>query len=333
MTMEFRHSQAAHCENGSTANLLRHFGVDISESLAFGIGSGLFFAYLPFVRINHIPATSFRPLPGMIFKRTARTLGIRICQKKFRDKVASMAALDAALDRNIPVGLQVGVFHLTYFPRPYRFHFNAHNLVVYGRENGRYLISDPVMENPESLDYDELMRVRWARGMFEPRGHMYYPVKIPDRIDLPAAVVKGIRRNCREMLTIPFPFFGIRGIRYVARKIDRWPDKLGEKKADLYLGNFIRMQEEIGTGGAGFRFIYAAFLEEAAGILNNPALLALSQAMTETGDRWRDFAAIAGRIIKKRNSGEETYGAMSAILGEIADREQQIFVRLKQAVS
>ncbi len=333
MTMEFRHSQAAHCENGSTANLLRHFGVDISESLAFGIGSGLFFAYLPFVRINHIPATSFRPLPGMIFKRTARTLGIRICQKKFRDKVASMAALDAALDRNIPVGLQVGVFHLTYFPRPYRFHFNAHNLVVYGRENGRYLISDPVMENPESLDYDELMRVRWARGMFEPRGHMYYPVKIPDRIDLPAAVVKGIRRNCREMLTIPFPFFGIRGIRYVARKIDRWPDKLGEKKADLYLGNFIRMQEEIGTGGAGFRFIYAAFLEEAAGILNNPALLALSQAMTETGDRWRDFAAIAGRIIKKRNGGEENYGAMSAILGEIAEREQQIFVRLKQAVS
>jgi hypothetical protein len=333
MTINFQHSQSAHCENGSTANLLRYYGVDINESLAFGIGSGLFFAYLPFIRINKIPVTSFRPMPGMIFKRTAGTLGVKILQKKFRDKVASMTALDEALARDIPVGLQVGVFHLTYFPRPYRFHFNAHNLVVYGKENGSYLISDPVMENVESLSYDELMRVRWARGMFEPRGHMYYPVKVPAQIDLPAAVVKGIRRNCREMLSIPLPFFGVRGIRYVSRQIKKWPEKLGEKTAALYLGNFIRMQEEIGTGGGGFRFIYAAFLQEAAKVLNNPRLRGLSQDMTAIGDRWREFATIGGRIIKKRSSEQETYAAMSAILSEIADREQVLFSALKKAVS
>ncbi|NLN61072.1 MAG: BtrH N-terminal domain-containing protein, partial [Deltaproteobacteria bacterium] len=226
-----------------------------------------------------------------------------------------------------------GVFHLAYFPRPYRFHFNAHNLVVYGKENGRYLISDPVMETAESLNYDELMRVRWARGMFEPRGHMYYPAKIPSRIDLPAAIVKGIRRNCREMLSIPLPFFGVRGIRYVAGQVKKWPDKLGEKRASLYLGNFIRMQEEIGTGGGGFRFIYAAFLQEAAKALNNPRLRELSQEMTAIGDRWREFAAIGGRIIKKRNNEQESYEAMSAILAEIADREQHLFGALKKSVS
>lgn len=333
MTIHFKHSQSAHCENGSTANLLRYYGVDLNEALAFGIGSGLFFAYLPFIRINKIPVTTFRPLPGMIFKRTAGTLGVKIYQKKFRDKVASMAALDAALAQNIPVGLQVGVFHLTYFPRPYRFHFNAHNLVVYGKEDGRYLISDPVMETAESLSYDELLRVRWARGMFEPRGHMYYPVKIPPQIDLTAAVVKGIRRNCREMLSIPLPFFGVRGIRYVARQIKKWPEKLGEKQASLYLGNFIRMQEEIGTGGGGFRFIYAAFLQEAAQVLNKPLLRDFSQEMTAIGDRWREFATIGGRIIKKRNNEQETYAAMSAILVEVADREQHLFTELKKAVS
>jgi hypothetical protein len=332
MTIDFKHSQSAHCENGSTSNLLRYYGVDISESLAFGIGSGLFFAYLPFIRVNHIPVTSFRPLPGMIFKRTARTLGVKIFQKKFRDKVASMTALDEALGRDIPVGLQVGVFHLTYFPRPYRFHFNAHNLVVYGRENGRYLISDPVMETAESLSYEELMRVRWARGTFQPRGHMYYPVKIPAKIDLAAAIIKGIRRNCREMLSIPLPFFGVRGIRYVSGQIKNWPEKLGEKKAALYLGNFIRMQEEIGTGGGGFRFIYAAFLQEAAKVLNNPRLRELSQEMTAIGDRWREFATIGGRIIKKRSNEHETYPAMSAILSEVANREQVLFSELKKAV-
>ncbi|XQF91807.1 DUF4872 domain-containing protein (plasmid) [Pseudoalteromonas espejiana] len=32
------------------------------------------------------------------------------------------------------------------------------------------------------------------------------------------------------------------------------------------------MQEEIGTGGAGFRFMYASFLEQAAEICQIPAL-------------------------------------------------------------
>ncbi|MDD5722774.1 MAG: BtrH N-terminal domain-containing protein [Syntrophales bacterium] len=333
MTIEFKHKQSAHCENGVTSNLLRYHGVDISEAMAFGIGSGLFFAYMPFLKLNGLPVTSFRPLPGMIFRRATASLGIKFYKKRFQSKEASMDALDRALDNNIPVGLQVGVFHLTYFPRPYRFHFNAHNIVVYGKENGRYLISDPVMENPESLSYEELMRARWARGVFQPKGHMYYPVNLPAKTDLAAPIIKGIRKNCRAMLGIPIPLLGIRGIRYLSREIKKWPGRLGDKKASLFLGQVIRMQEEIGTGGGGFRFIYAAFLQEAAQILNKNRLHELSRAMTESGDRWRDFAVIAGRIIKNRSSEAETYPAMSAILCEIADREQIVFSELKKAVS
>jgi hypothetical protein len=256
-----------------------------------------------------------------------------VYRKKFRNKEESMKALDNALDAGIPVGMQVGVFHLAYFPKPYRFHFNAHNLVAFGKENGRYLISDPVMETVESLSYEQLMRVRWARGKFQPRGQMYYPLKMPAKIDIAAAVIRGIRRNCREMLGIPIPLFGIKGIRYVSRTLKTWPERLGDKKAALYLGQLIRMQEEIGTGGAGFRFIYAAFLQEAAKLLNDDRLQELSQAMTDTGDRWRDLATIAGRIIKKRNSEQETYPVISEILSEIADREYQIFSALQKVVA
>ena len=47
MKTEFKHLQAAHCENGVTTNLLRSVGVDkITEPLSFGIGSGLFFVYI-----------------------------------------------------------------------------------------------------------------------------------------------------------------------------------------------------------------------------------------------------------------------------------------------
>ena len=332
MTIDFRHNQSAHCENGVTSNLLGHQGVDISEAMAFGIGSGLFFTYMPFLKYNGIPISSFRPIPGIIFKRTAKRLGIRIFSKKFRDPEKSMQALDDALQKGLPVGLQVGVFHLPYFPAPYRFHFNAHNLVVYGRENGVYQVSDPVMETPESLTRAELMRVRWAHGVFQPKGRMYYPLQIPPTMDIRSAIVKGIRKNCTDMLSVPVPYIGIRGIRYLSKKILDWPDKLGEKKASLYLGQIVRTQEEIGTGGAGFRFIYAAFLQEASKALEEPLLQDLSQKMTDDGDRWRDFAVIAGRIIKRRNKPDESYAAMSAILAEIADREEDIFRQLRKVV-
>ena len=59
------------------------------------------------------------------------------------------------------------------------------------------------------------------------------------------------------------------------------------------------MQEEIGTGGGGFRFIYGAFLQEAASILKNNTLQELSKEITDIGDAWRDFAVAIARVYIK----------------------------------
>ena len=145
--IEFNHKQAAHCENGATSNLLRHYNIKLSEPMVFGIGSGLFFSYMPFMKVNDLPMVSFRPWPGKIFDRITKRLGLKIQRNKFQDEAESMEALDRNLQQGIPTGCLVGVYHLTYFPVAYRFHFNAHNIVVIGRENGEYLISDPIMES------------------------------------------------------------------------------------------------------------------------------------------------------------------------------------------
>lgn len=60
------------------------------------------------------------------------------------------------------MGAQVGVYYLTYFLKEYRFHFNAHNMIVFGKEDDKYMISDPVMETVTSLTEYELQRVRFA---------------------------------------------------------------------------------------------------------------------------------------------------------------------------
>lgn len=332
-SIKFEHRQSAHCENGVISNLLRYYGIEISEPMAFGIGSGLFFSHMPFLKVDGIPVTSFRPLPGYIFSRISKRLGVKFERKKYRKPAEAMRALDKNLEKGIPTGMLVGVYHLSYFPDPYRFHFNAHNIVVFGKQNGTYLISDPIMEGYEKLTYKELLRVRYAKGTFAPKGHMYWVKATSEEHNLQSAIVKGIKQTCKDMLTIPIPMFGVKGIRFMSKKIRNYPKKLGARRAALFTGQIVRAQEEIGTGGAGFRFMYAAFLQEAAEVLKNDRLRELSFQMTKIGDMWREFAIITGRIVKNRNKADENYSLAADLLLKIADAEENFFKELKKSVN
>lgn len=331
MEINFTHKQSAHCENGVVSNLMRFNGFEVSEPMVFGIGSGLLFSYLPFLKVNHAPVVTYRAMPGTIFNRFAKRTGVKIKREKFNTAQKAKARLDENLEKNNPVGLQVGVYNLVYFPEEYRFHFNAHNMVVYGKKEGRYLISDPVMEEVTSLSEKELEKVRFAKGAFAPKGHMYYPIEFPDKLELKKAIVKGIKHTCKDM-TAPVPLVGVKAIRKIAKLIRKWPAKKGVKTANHYLGQIVRMQEEIGTGGGGFRYIYGAFLQEASKILENDQLSTLSKEITQIGDLWRDFAVDASRIYKNRSATEDGYNKVADQLANIADKEEAFFKKLKKAV-
>ncbi len=331
MQIDFSHKQSAHCENGVVSNLMRHKGFEVSEPMVFGIGSGLLFSYLPFLKVNYAPVFTYRAMPGLIFNRFAKRVGVTMKREKFKNPVTAKAKLDENLAKNNPVGLQVGVFNLPYFPEEYRFHFNAHNMVVYGKKGDSYLISDPVMEEVTTLTEKELDKVRFAKGAFAPRGHMYYPIEFPEKLELEKAIVKGIKQTCRDM-TAPVPIVGVKAMRWVAKSIRKWPKKLGTKKANHYLGQIVRMQEEIGTGGGGFRYIYAAFLQEAGKLLSKQQLLELSKEMTQIGDQWRDFAVDASRIYKNRSTHTDGYNKVADQLMNLADKEEIFFKKLKKAV-
>jgi len=333
MKTEFKHLQAAHCENGVTTNLLRSVGVDkLTEPLAFGIGSGLFFVYIPLLKINKGPAIAFRTLPGDIFKRTCKSLNIAVVRKKFSSKEAAARFLDECLEAGQPVGCQVGVYYLTYFPKEYRFHFNAHNIIVYGSEADNYLISDPVMENVTTLSKYELERVRFAKGPLAPNGQLYYPKENTMVTDdqLRNAIKSGIKKNVRWMIGIPGPIAGVKGIAFTGRKIKKWKDKLGQQKAGLYLAQLVRMQEEIGTGGGGFRYIYGAFLQEAFAYHPIDELLEISKIFTQSGDLWRSAAVQAAGIYKGRIGSQADFNMMGDYLLEISEVEKKAFQALSK---
>ncbi len=197
------------------SSLLRHHGLPISEAMAFGLASALSFAYLPFVRINGLPLVSYRMPPRAVIKGLERSLDLDMRFETFGSPPAGMERLDALLDAGKLVGLQTSVFWLPYFPPDLRFHFNAHNLLVYGRERDEYLVSDPVGETPVRCARKDLEKARFAKGALAPRGLLYYLTTPPAAPDWARLGKRALARTARIMLA-PLPFVGVRGMRMLA---------------------------------------------------------------------------------------------------------------------
>jgi len=142
-----------------------------------------------------------------------------------------------------------------------------------GKKDSKYIVSDSYFPQLVELESESLRKARFAGGSMSPKGFLFYPLSIPKEIDYPKAIIKGIRKSCFNMLKIPIPFIGVKGIRLFAKKIMEWPSLARDTE---HLSHEIMkiniLLEDQGTGGAGFRFMFATFLQQAAERLKNPAL-------------------------------------------------------------
>ena len=327
MVINFEHRSAAHCETGVTSNMLNFHGFQLSESMIFGIGEGYTFVYIPFITFKgNAMKFTFRSMPGTIFARAMKKLHVKIGMKRFANKEEAMNEMDQLLAKGIPVGTVVGLFHLPY--SPIRTHFNAHNLCVVGKEGNEYIISDPNWHTTLiNISYNDLMKVRFSEGAFKPRGKMYWIKEKPVLPDISLIIERSIKKTARMMLGFPLlTCVGVRGIATLSKNIRKLGTKYSEKDAMQYLASLIQSIEEIGTGGAGYRYMYGIFLHEAADLLNNPKLKEYSIEMTHIGDLWRELSNECGRKIKNRSNA--SYDDFADKVLEIAAMEKKIFAAL-----
>ena len=322
----FEHTHHAHCESGVVSSMLRHHGVNLSEPMVFGLANALNFAYIPFVKIGGMPLVAYRSMPKSIIKNIRKNLKIEMKMETFSSKEKGEKRLDELLSEGKIVGAQSSVYWLEYFPKEIRFHFNAHNLLIYDRNGDEYSISDPVFDKSVTCSRASLTKARFAKGVMAPKGLLYYPVSVPKENDLKPVIAKNIKKSAKMMLNTPVPIAGIRGMKYLAKAILKLESK--EKKyAKLFLGHIVRMQEEIGTGGAGFRFMYASFLQEASELFDNdPVLAEASKLMLAVGDEWRDFALMIAKSIKSKNPID--YRMISDKLRDISENEAKVYRKM-----
>jgi hypothetical protein len=88
------------------------------------------------------------------------------------------------------------------------------------------------------------------------------------------------------------------------------------------------MQEEIGTGGGGFRYLYAAFLQESYDRLQAFPLQEAARRMRETGDLWRQFALACGRSFKNRKEGIDL-AHIAGLLRQCGESEKGVYQTLR----
>ena len=325
-----------HCETGTLLNMLKYNGFDgISETMAFGIGSGFNFVYSPFLRMRGVKLPMFRIRPGLIAKNFCERLNIGFHGLEYGHRVnQSMRALDELVDQQIPVGLVVNVARLHYFsPVVNESNFNGHVLTVVGKEGSTYTIADSdtrlTTDDYVYLDEDVMRKSRFTSGLAAPRGKMFYIDPLPkdfgEHLDLKPAVIQGLEESCRRMLRVPVPFYGWTGLNYFAGSLKMWKVWFSEKLIGFILLWIYRLIETTGTGGAGHRYMYADFLNEAAELFGNEVLADCAQLMSVDADSWRQFSLDCRRYMKSDNI---TLKEMAELLQTIGQQERQIFEKL-----
>lgn len=333
MIENYPHERALHCETGSARNLFRFYGKEFSEGMIFGIGSGIDFIHFPIRLLNNLECPLVRSLPTKVFKRFSKRMKIKYKMLTFRDENKAMEKLDSLLEAGIPVGLVVEVLFLPYFAAiSGDWHFNGHQIVVVGKEGDDYIVSDTEWYLPSEsynrISSAQLKKARFPKDLFALKGAMFYIESFSDNIDKKKAIIKGIKATCHRMISSPLPFIGYKGIYYLSKRMRKYIVKYGKDKAIESLKWQYTISEVAGTGGSGYRFLYASFLKEAAEYFKDGELAELAKEMRQVGDSWQQYALEATRYIK--SGGASDINLLADIIESIAPQEEQVFRKLRK---
>lgn len=337
MISNFPNNRRLHCETGCFVNILKYYGVDITEELVFGIGGGIYFLYTPLLKLEGVPLPVWRAKPGHLFRKAPKRLGLSVHEMAFgNDMDKAMSTLAELVDRDIPVTVIANILYLPHL-EPYlvdRFNFNGHHMVVIGREGDRYTVADSDMKLPNDdyvyIDDADLRITRFMPGKPQAHGRLlYFDQPDPDIFkdyDFRPACVKGLKEACFNMFNIPFPYFGPKGIHYMAKHLRHWEEKYTPKQIDRALYNYYRMSEQAGTGGSGYRYIYARFLSQCGEMFQSEVLSDSAESLNKAAEAWRTFSL---HILHYRKKMDATLEDMSDALEEASQYEYETFHNIK----
>lgn len=277
------HRPGRHCGSSAIRDLLEFHGLNLSEAMCFGLGSGLGITYLtmpegPVRYMTHVRSLGFE-------SRVFEALGEPFRWETYGSETEAADALDGLLDEGRPALLLTDIFHLDYFGS--RTHFPGHAIVAWKRGDTRVFITDTERPALITVGRAELSRARFSTlPPFVHNANLYAPSKVHADGVASSLVVSAIRQNA-GMLLHGDANNGIAALDTWLRDLPRWVAMDDWRWAARFAYQII---EKRGTGGGGFRTMYAEFLGEAAALDRRIARLNLVGLMQESARRWMELA-------------------------------------------
>jgi hypothetical protein len=288
-----------HPEAAALRNVLAYEGQSLSEAMVLGIGGGIGLTYMVF-EFGETPTLALlaRNPGGDLIRPACERLGLALNVLETGGKKAAFKNLTDILDAGHPAIVWVAPPGLPYYGVPIEWikWWNPVPIVVYGIEDNEAQIAD-LPRTPQTATLDELAMARGAQPYVKHRMMVVEPGAIGD---LFAAIRSGIRACIQDLTEPPIANFGIKGIAKWAELMVNPRDKKGWTKVFASpaayfhaLRNVYSGIEQSGTGGGALRGLYAAFLDEASGVLGSAAAKQAAVAYRECAGLWSAFACAA----------------------------------------
>lgn len=314
--LDVTHTPGRHCASTALADLVNYRSIGWSEAMCFGIGCGLGIWYFKGggkspERLIHVRSSD---IEEQFFKR----IGQDFRWRRYDDPEKSEKDLIAALDEGDPAIVQSDIYHLPYYNTTT--HFPAHVIAVWGYDLSKkvFFVTDTEREGLIEVPFGAMRKARYVQmGFFDIKGNMYAPREIIAPENLPEIIRSSIIEQSRRLLDDSQDYQGIAALRKWRSELGGWKDFKDRQWTARFAYQVI---ERRGTGGGGFRLMYADFLDEAAIMLPDAARLGLSSLMRVAASAWSDLA-MALKESSERNSFDS--GAVGAMLERVMLAESE----------
>ncbi|WP_340198837.1 BtrH N-terminal domain-containing protein [Ascidiimonas sp. W6] len=322
---DFKPFKGQHCETTATGSLLNQIGIELSESMLFGLGEGLGFIFWN-MKIMDFPFIGGRIKPDVLTENICRNLNLKLEVTETSSTKKAWENATKPIEKGQAVGLKLDSYHLEYFTN--KIHFAGHYVAMYGYDNEfAYLVDTNQQGGKVKTSLKSLELARNEKGPMSSPNRTYTIRKGEQTNDIQNVIKTAIYNNTVEFLNPPIKNIGYKGILKASSEIKKWFKKSKNIKEEFQLSAYL--MEKGGTGGSLFRNLYRDFLKESADVLNSQEIKKGYQAYSEIASLWKKVSELL--YTAGETEDIKCINQASDILVDLSEKEKVAMEKLMNA--
>src|SRR3954466_1372370 len=170
MVPGYRHVPGNHCGSTALRNLLAHHGVEMTEDMAFGLGAGACFYFVPMD--GQSPSRFTNGRTSRLEEQFVELTGAPLELSTHEERTDGWQAAKAIVDSGRPALVLTDLYYLDHYGKSA--HFPGHAVVLAGYDHEIAYLSDTSFDELQTTRIENLADARYSQlPVFPLAGHMF----------------------------------------------------------------------------------------------------------------------------------------------------------------